>query len=436
MKPPSLTSRFLTSHSLLVLALLCAVCGAACKKSPSALRSSIPPADTQPVDSSTLPTDTPPADTPPADMPPSSTPPADTPPAAALPGVVAELKEVELSVFENNKAGCVWKRIRFPGAQAKTVAQFSSACSSDTERIKMAWSPDFTRAAVIFSLQKAFEVEVATGKLRPFPTTQKLRGEVMPYRMEFGVSAEGTVVMSTELLEESFVQKLRRKEAKEFKFTWEGKAFSIKAPEDYFEPGYLPEGEPLFLAHAWLLKEGAWTLIESQFTFNTWPYPIDLRSFELFEQLGIMGHSTYPIEPRFFPGRRRLAEAGEAVSPQGQILKAPKAPKLLAEWTPEVDESEEDDGWAQISTPYGELFVWIHMDDYNYIFDILYQPKGKPVAPLPALGSGPQISAELQDKWLIAQRFTRKYHLYDLKRGALVWSSNSPSVAFWPSKGK
>jgi hypothetical protein len=414
-----------------LLALLCVACSTDCKKTTPTQPNTTQPTDAQPTDAQPTdaqptdaqptdaqPTDAQPTDAQPTDAQPTDAQPTDAQPTGAQPADVQPdipLEKIELSMFEKKDKGCVWKRIRPSGAQEKLVAQFPFACK-DVRGI--AWSPDFMRAVVWLSSEKAFEVDFATGKQKALPSAKKLRGNIS----YFGISSEGIVALSLKGLDDSFEEKLRKKELKEFKFTWGGKAFAIELPEEDFFP---IEGHPA-LAHAWLLKEGAWQLIESKLTSAG----------------TCLSDGTSVLEASFQLGPARHGVHTPDAYPEEALLKNP----ALAAWAPKSEDSGE--GWAQISVPYGELFLWMDMVGEGMgAFGVLYQLKGKPPAPLPELGFAHGGSAgspsALHNVWLLAHKWNsetdkEKYFLYDLKSGSLVWSSawlpTGLGVAFWPSK--
>jgi len=329
---------------------------------------------------------------------------------------------VELSVFDAHEAGCAWNRLQLPEVEVKTIAQFPSSCLG----VEVAWSADLTRALVSFPPQpapagakksaptkagpQAFEVELASGNLKPLSLPPKLRGEVEL----FGITPEGIVALSLESspqLEKAMLQEMKKKKrAKSFQLSGGGEKISIELPEQ------ISDGMQA-VAHAWLQKDGSWKRVESKFTTTGWDYGLGVRVLEAYGQFG--------------PGTNKLLAVHSL--PEAQALENAEP---LSAWTPQSD--DERQRWEKQSTPQGELFAWMTAGEFSYVTGLLiYQPKRGALSPLPGLGFGQEdlVAPLVRGTWLLvgAKNTGASPRVYDLRSGALAWSSDSArAVVFWP----
>jgi len=358
-------------------------------------------------------------------------PPALVQPEEAEPPPLEPLAPMELSLFDEQEAGCAWKRIRLPAAEVTTLAQFPSSCAG----VNVAWSKDLKRALVSFNpnqlstsfgseknniLQnanigplRAFEVDMETGNLAPLPPLKKLRGE---FKL-FGLTPEGVVALTLESLppkqEQAVLQEIKKKSKKPFLLSGGGEKISIALPEEVVEGAGMPA-----VAHAWLLKGGAGKRVESKFTTIGFSYILDVRALDTYQQLG--------------PMTERLLEAYNPLLK----LEEPKEVEALSAWAPQAHDEKEH--WGKQSTPQGELLGWVRYHEFGYASGLLlYQPKGKALSPLPGLGFGWEdlVAPAIRDAWLLVGTLDIGAwpRVYDLRNGELVWSSDSArAVVFWP----
>ncbi|MCL2011876.1 MAG: hypothetical protein FWG75_03700 [Cystobacterineae bacterium] len=333
----------------------------------------------------------------------------------------------ELSLLEKNEEGCIWKRLRFPGFKERAIAQFPAPCLG----ADVAWSKNLQHAVVSFNprffsmdskrgegeaeniVLRAFEVELATGKVVELPSTQHLLGELM----FFGWSNQGIVALSLEVsgaLETTMLEAMERGE-KTLKLSWGEETFLVELPERELEG---IEGMPS-LAHAWLLHQGAWKRIESKWTTTGWDYAMGEKALEIYAELGPIAHELLHVLG--YPREKGLRDAA------------------FAPWMPEnVD--DERVGWEKLPTLYGNLYSWTVAGEFAYTSGLLlYQPKEKTLFPLSGLGFGLEniVAIFAHKAWLlVAEKNTGAWpRLYNLKNGELIWASDSArAVVFWPDQ--
>jgi len=339
----------------------------------------------------------------------------------------APLTPMDLSVFDENEAGCVWNRIHFPGAEVKTIAQFPSTCAG----ADVVWSADLMRALVSFNPKhvsgssiggakndappkaqigplQAFEVDIATGNQTPLPPTKKLRGELEL----FGITPQGIVALSLESsdkLGKALAKEINKKK-KTFQLSGGGEKISIELPKEPAEGTYA-------VAHAWLLKDGTWKRLESKFTTTGWDHGLGVNGLDTYHQFGPRAQMLLKVHS--LPNAEELKEVGP-----------------LSAWTPQTD--DERMRWEKQSTPHGELFAWMTGVEVDYMTGLLlYQPKGKEISPLPGLGFTKEelVALLIRGTWLLVgtKDIGAWPRVYDLRKGELAWSSDSArAVVFWP----
>ncbi|MFZ5470026.1 MAG: hypothetical protein ACOZIN_11380 [Myxococcota bacterium] len=330
----------------------------------------------------------------------------------------APRSDAELSLLEPSGGQCVWKRVGLPSKATTEVARFPGSCVG----ARVAWSPDLSRAVVWFDPTfrsgttyhgpdtpgsghpedpavdgpvRLFQVDLATGKVVVLPEPV-VRGSLA----DLGFAATGVLAFSTEDLPDAK----------------EGDAFDVGG-ETITLP-LIADGLPA-LAHAVRLEGAAWTRVESKVTTTGWDYAAGAAALDSWNQLG----------PR--------TEVLSTFHSLGDAVEDEATRALLAPWTPPPS-ADETDGWAVLRNPLGNLFGWQVSGEFAYTTGLLvFQPQGKPPAPLPNLGftRGDLLAIELRGPYLLVALTSVGTwpRVYDLREAKLAFASDTARAAvFWP----
>jgi hypothetical protein len=320
-----------------------------------------------------------------------------------------------LALFEPAGKDCVLRRVDPIARVSRDLAQFPGSCSG----ARIAWRADLERAAVWFQPGNGYSSMMASPTTPAMGHPEDPDTAVVERRYEIVIATGATTALPPLPFPEPAAEIAYAKTGALFAFAErdlpqasgtqvvvEGRTLDFTQPSD---------GTPA-AALAYRLESAGWVLASVSASNTGWDYALGWAAAPESKALG--PRSAELLEPH--ADTREVDDAG--------VRRALE--KIAAS-------SADADGWTQLATEHGPLYVWNFVAEFTHTTGRIAWPSGNGAALLPDLDftAGDLVAVSARGRYLlVASANAGAYpRLYDLVDRKLVWSSNTArAVTPWP----